>query len=266
MDHKEVGKYWDQNAEAWTKLTRMGCDIYRDYLNTPAFLAMLPNVEGLKGLDIGCGEGHNTRLVAQRGAKMTAIDISSEFIKYAKKMEETEPLGIEYKTASAIDLPYLDEAFDFAMATMSFMDIPETEKVIKEAYRVIKPGGFLQFSILHPCFHTLAWDWIKDKNDRPVALKCGDYFKELNGEIEEWIFSATPKDLKTELPNFKIPRFMKPLSKWLNCLINAGFILEEFAEPSPDDETVRTFPSLLYTQIIAWILIIRCRKSYQEFI
>jgi trans-aconitate methyltransferase len=41
-----------------------GHDIYRDHLNTPAFFAMLPDVEGLAGLDIGCGEGHNTRLLA----------------------------------------------------------------------------------------------------------------------------------------------------------------------------------------------------------
>ena len=260
MNHKEVGKYWDGNAQAWTKLSRMGYDIYRDYLNTPAFLAMLPDVDGLKGLDIGCGEGHNTRLAAKRGAQMSAIDISPEFIKYAIEAEETEPLGIEYRIASAVELPYDNEAFDFAMATMSFMDIPETDKAISQAFRVIKLGGFIQFSILHPCFHTFTWEWIKDEAGRPLALKCGDYFKELNGEIEEWIFGAAPEDLKNEFSNFKIPRFTRPLSKWLNSLINAGFILEEFAEPSPDDETVRKFPSLRYTQIIAWILIIRCRK------
>jgi trans-aconitate methyltransferase len=68
MDHEEVGRYWDANAEAWTELVRAGYDHYRDGLNTPAFLEMLPDVEGLAGLDVGCGEGHNTRLVAERGA------------------------------------------------------------------------------------------------------------------------------------------------------------------------------------------------------
>jgi SAM-dependent methyltransferase len=68
MDHEEVGRHWDENAEAWIELVRAGYDRYRDGLNTPAFLAMLPNVEGLSGLDVGCGEGNNTRLVAERGA------------------------------------------------------------------------------------------------------------------------------------------------------------------------------------------------------
>ena len=67
MNHREVGKIWDENAANWSKLNRMGCDLYRDYVNTPAFLSMLPDVKGLKGLDIGCGEGYNTRQVAKKG-------------------------------------------------------------------------------------------------------------------------------------------------------------------------------------------------------
>ena len=63
LDHESVGSYWDENAEAWAELARAGYDHFRDGLNTPAFLAMLPEVDGLAGLDIGCGEGHNTRLL-----------------------------------------------------------------------------------------------------------------------------------------------------------------------------------------------------------
>jgi SAM-dependent methyltransferase len=83
MDHNEVGHYWNGNADAWTRLARAGYDVYRDALNTPAFLEMLPPVEGLRGLDVGCGEGHNTRLLARRGAKMTAVDIAERFVELA---------------------------------------------------------------------------------------------------------------------------------------------------------------------------------------
>jgi len=47
VNHEDVGRFWDGNAEAWTKLVRAGYDIYRDGLNTPAFLAMLTEVDGL---------------------------------------------------------------------------------------------------------------------------------------------------------------------------------------------------------------------------
>ena len=135
MDHEEVGRYWDANAEAWTELVRAGYDHYRDGLNTPAFLEMLPEVKDLSGLDIGCGEGHNTRLVAKRGARMTGVDISGTFVRHAVEAEQDEPLGIRYERASAVDLPFEDATFDFATAFMSLMDIPEVGLALKEAFR-----------------------------------------------------------------------------------------------------------------------------------
>lgn len=99
MDHIEVGKYWDKNAAAWTLLARAGADVYRDYLNTPAFFDMLPNIKGLAGIGIGCGEGHNTRLLAKQGARVTRIDIAALFIEKAQEWEQNEPLQIPYQGA-----------------------------------------------------------------------------------------------------------------------------------------------------------------------
>src|SRR5260370_41442000 len=103
MNHKEAGQFWNESAESWTKLARAGYDIYRDHLNTPAFFAMLPDVKDLRGLDIGCGEGHNTRLLAQSGARVSAVDISEVFISHAKDTEKEILLGIDYQVASAVD-------------------------------------------------------------------------------------------------------------------------------------------------------------------
>ena len=135
MDHLEVGRYWNRSAPVWTQLARAGYDVYRDYLNTPAFFEMLPAVTGLWGLDIGCGEGHNTRLLAQAGATMAAVDIADQFITPALAEEQRAPLGITYQIASALNLPFADSSFDFATACMSLMGIPETDDVLTEAYR-----------------------------------------------------------------------------------------------------------------------------------
>src|SRR5690606_25115453 len=115
---------WDDNAPAWIRLSRMGCDTSRDHVNTPAFLAMLPDVRQLQGLDIGCGEGHNTRLVARRGAAMTAVDVSRTFLEAARDGACEEALGIRHARASGARLPFAEHAFDFVMGTMSFMDMP----------------------------------------------------------------------------------------------------------------------------------------------
>lgn len=124
MDHLQTDKLWDKNAEAWTIMARAGYDIYRDCLNTPAFLAMLPDVDGLTGLDIGCGEGHNTRLLARRGAVMTGLDIAGRFLHHARQSEQDAPLGIRFLLGSGLALPFPAEAFDFITAFMSLMDMP----------------------------------------------------------------------------------------------------------------------------------------------
>lgn len=260
MDHLEVGKYWNANAEAWTKLARAGYDIYRDELNTPAFFELLPEVRGRKGLDIGCGEGHNTRLLAERGATMTALDISETFIEHARTAERGTPLGITYHQGSAVALPFPDATFDFTTSFMCFMDVPEMQKVLTESFRVIKPGGFLQFSISHPCYQTPRWEWIEDENGQRSALLCGDYFAEEQGQIAQWIFGAAPKAVKMSTPEFRIPVFYRTLSTWLNGLLDAGFLLERFVEPHADAELAERVPALADTQIVPYFLIVRCRK------
>ena len=262
MDNKDVGKFWDENAENWTKLARMGYDRSRNLINSPAFFKMLPDISGLNGLDIGCGEGYNTRIAAKKGAKLTAIDISEVFIKYAKETEQQQPLGIEYKIASGTELPFPDNDFDFAIATMSLMDMVENERAISEAYRVIKPGGFFQFSITHPFLANSDYaTWIRNEEGRKTGFIIKDYFKQFNGELQEWIFGAAPKEITEKMKKFKIPRFTRTLSDWLNLLIANGFILEEFCEPYADDETLKKYPQEYDSRIIPYFLIIRCRKA-----
>jgi len=260
MNHKEVAQYWNGNAEAWTQLARAGYDVYRDHFNTPAFFQMLPDVTGLTGLDIGCGEGHNTRLLAQRGAKVTAVDVAEVFMAHAQASEAEAPLGITYQLASAVELPFAKATFDFATGFMSFMDIPETEVVLTEAFRVLKPGGFLQFSITHPCFDPPHRRNLRDANRVTYAIEVGDYFRNMDGEVTEWLFGAAPAEVKAGLPKFKIPRFNRTISQWLNLLVTAGFMVERVEEPRASDETVRACPDLQDTQVVAYFLHVRVRK------
>jgi 2-polyprenyl-3-methyl-5-hydroxy-6-metoxy-1,4-benzoquinol methylase len=108
VDTREVGRYWESNARAWTTLSRQGWDVYRDALNTPAFLELLPDIGGRSGLDLGCGEGHNTRLLAARGARIVGVDLVPTFIEYAREAERESPLGIQY-SIERIAEPHADE-------------------------------------------------------------------------------------------------------------------------------------------------------------
>jgi ubiquinone/menaquinone biosynthesis C-methylase UbiE len=260
MDHREVGRYWNGNAEVWALLSRAGYDTYRDVFNTPAFLEMLPDVDGLLGLDIGCGEGYNTRLLAARGARMTAIDIARVFVQLAVGVDGAPSAGIGYHNASAVELPFAASTFDFATGFMSFMDMPETDRVVAEAYRVLKPGGFLQFSITHPCYDTPHRRNLRDENGVTYAYEVGGYFENIEGAVQEWLFSAAPPEAKQGLPSFQTPRFTRTLSQWLNLILETGFCIERIQEPRPTDEMADACPNIQDAQVVAYFLHVRARK------
>ena len=260
MESEEVRKYWDRNAKAWTQLSRAGYDTYRNYLNTPAFFVLLPDVAGKRGLDIGCGEGYNTRLLAEHGAKVIGLDMSSVFVQQAKSFQSRSSLNPEYLIGNAQELPFADACFDFVTGFMSFMDIPDTETLLSEVWRTLKPGGFLQFSISHPCFDLPRRKNLRDAEGRTYAFELGGYFERDRGKVAEWLFSAAPPEAVEGLSKFKTPNFNHPLSYWLNTLIQTGFVLEAFSEPMPDDQTVLEQPNIQDAQVIAYFLITRARK------
>jgi len=261
MDRSQVAKLWETNAEAWTHLVRAGCDVYRDGLNTPAFLALLPPLIGLIGIDIGCGEGSNTRQMAKLSARMCGIDVAPTFIHYARESETADPLGIRYEVADGQSLPFPDAAFDFATAFMSLMDMPEPALALREAARVLRPGGFLQFSILHPCFAPPYRRVLREPDGTVRAIEVAGYLDRVDGKIETWCFSEASGERRQKFEPFRIPRFHRTLGEWIDMVLDAELAIEKIAEPTATDEEVARFPALDDTKVVPLFLIVRARKK-----
>ncbi len=227
MDDREAGRYWEETAEVWTALARQGWDIFRDRFNTPAFFDFLSGVHGLTGLDLGCGEGHNARLLTQRCAAVYAIDVAPASVKHAQQADG----GIRYAAASAQMLPFADASFDFVTAFMSLMDMPQPERALHEAARVLKPGGFLQFSITRPCFDTPHRRRIRDTQGRTYAREVGGYYDSTGGKVDEWIFHSAPREVNC--PPSQVPR--PPVSAH-----HCPLVEHDRGRRSSDRESVRT--------------------------
>jgi SAM-dependent methyltransferase len=260
MDSTDAAACWEGNAETWTQHARAGYDRYRDALNTPVFFASLPPIAGLHGLDIGCGEGGNTRKLAEAGAKMTAIDVAPTFIRHAREEEDERPLGIVYREADGAALPFPDESFDFATAFMSLMDMPRQDRALAEAARVLKPGSFLQFSILHPCFAPPYRKVLREEDGTIRAIEIGRYFDGVDGEIETWHFGAAPAEVRASVEPFQVPRFHRTLSEWVALIVAAGLGIEQMGEPRVDAAMAEAEPYLADTRIAPLFLHIRARK------
>jgi len=237
----EVAASWNRNADLWTREVRAGFDLYREFYTFPAFLDFMPPVAGRKVIDLGCGEGSNTRRFAKLGGQMTGVDLSEGMIRRARGKEEEEPLGIVYETGSYGDLPsFEDGQFDCAVSTMALMDGPDLPAAFRAAHRVLKPGGTLCFSVLHPCFITPVVQWLRDEQGVCSGLRVGRYF-EKEPFVDYWHFSRRPNTHGVqdyEAP-FEVPRFPRALSDYVNALIEAGFRIDRMDEPRPSEDLAR---------------------------
>lgn len=254
-DRPDTRRIWNANATAWIELSRAGFDIYRDLVNTPAFFAALPPVGGLRCLDLGCGEGHNTRLLAGRGARVVAVDIAEPFIAAAAGADRR---GISYVIGDGAVLPFRGSSFDAVTAFMSLMDVADPEETLREMARVLRPGGFAQFSIIHPATSTPIRRWVEDAGERE-ALVIGDYFYQ-GPFTETWTFGSAPPELRDRFRPFTITYARRTLAGWLSAVIDAGLIIELVAEPRADEATAAAHPQVADTRIVPYFLLVRARK------
>ena len=130
--------------------------------------------------------------------------------------------AIDGKLAELLDLPFASETFDFATAFMSLMDMPDHGVALKEAARVLKPGGFFQFSIIHPCFSPPHRRVLRDAQGKVSGIEIGRYFEPMNGQLNEWMFSTLPAKERARTKPFLAPMFHRTLSSWVDLICGAG--------------------------------------------
>jgi len=103
---------------------------------------LLGDVRGKAVLDLGCGSGANTVLLADRGARVTGLDLSPDLIELARQRlhvnEIAADVGFVVGSAHAIDLPDASMDVVFGMAILHHVDL---QKTAAEVRRVLRPGG-----------------------------------------------------------------------------------------------------------------------------
>jgi len=114
--------------------------ILRAFLIKPVIRALANDQKNLV-LEVGCGQGSTTQtlLKTMPNAFITAVDIDDEQILLAEKRVKDE--RAEFLVEHAAEMSFDDESFDLVVAFNILHHVPAWRKAVKEASRVLKPGG-----------------------------------------------------------------------------------------------------------------------------
>jgi ubiquinone/menaquinone biosynthesis C-methylase UbiE len=239
-------KEWNDAAESWVEFVREGKDYYRDELNNPATFKLIGDVRGRLVLDLACGEGYNTRILARKGTKVTGVDFSEKLIELARREEAKEKLGICYHVLDVTDLKeFSSNHFDLVTCFMSLQDIENYKRAISEVARVLRSQGRFVFSIPHPCFETIIVD-----GKRISAAK--KYFGTAKYPVQ-WKMERLVKPFRTT-------SFHRTLTNYFDALYRSKMFVSRLVEPKPTQKGLRKYPPLRKALAIPQSIIIESIK------
>lgn len=105
--------------------------------------------QGLNVVDVGCGGGYMSELMARQGALVLGVDIAAGALAAASQRAREQGFALRLHQGSADNLPCADGSMDVAVCTDVLVHVPRPQAVIREIARVLRPGGLFLFSSIH---------------------------------------------------------------------------------------------------------------------
>jgi ubiquinone/menaquinone biosynthesis C-methylase UbiE len=198
-------------AEAYAAL--VDTKPHNAYYERPATLSLLPDVNGKRVLDAGCGPGVYAEWLVTHGGIVVAFDANEKMVALAKQRLGEKVQVLQANLEAPLDF-LADTSFDGVISPLVMDYVKVWEPVFREFHRVLKPGGYLVFSMEHP--------YMKYATHHLMS----NYFKV---ERVEYVWRGFGKPVS-------VPSYRRPLSGVINPLLQAGFVLDQILEPLPTEE------------------------------
>jgi ubiquinone/menaquinone biosynthesis C-methylase UbiE len=201
---------YDSFAAAYS--ARNENNLFNAYYERPEMIRLVGDVAGLEILDAGCGSGPLMEALRAKGAVVSGFDLSPAMVELARQ-RLGEDADVRVADLGA-PLPYPDDRFDLVAASLSLHYVKDWASALAELRRVLKPGGRLIVSIIHPTVYAVVY---------PEA----DYFA-LTQYSEDYDYGDE---------TVWMTYWHRPLQDVINAFIDAGFRIKKVTEPPPAPET-----------------------------
>lgn len=244
INEENLKREWIELSPAWIKEAREGRNPTRNGLLDLPMLEACGNVEGLRILDCGCGEGRFCRILAERGAEsVLGLDLCESMINAAKVLQSDREV---YQVADVQDLSFIaDESLDLAVSYLNQCDLPDFNANTREVFRVLKRGGRFIIANLHPMRSAVGgWQRTPDSQKQHVILD--NYFDE--GE-RHW-----------KMMEVSVTNFHRSLSTYTRGFLDAGFSIQGVVEPTVTEKHLALYPELNDELCVPNFIIYRLQK------
>lgn len=215
---------WGGVAEWYDKHLEKAGDTYHDKVVHPNLLRMLGDIKGKHIVDLACGQGNFSRMLADQGAHVVGVDLGKELIALAEKKNEGYAFKIHYYTSSSDDLYMVkDGTQDVVVCVLALQNIETLQGTLAEVGRVLKKGGAFMAVLNHPAFRVpreSAWGY--DEAEQTQYRRIDAYLSESKIKID--MTPGATKDKKFTVS------FHRPLQVYIKALSKYGFAITRLEE------------------------------------
>ena len=214
----------------------------------PSLQALLPPMDGLKVVDLGCGYGWFCRWAREQGATtVLGLDVSEMML--GRAIASTPDPAITYARADLEKLDLPEAAFDLAYSSLALHYVEDLSGLLGTVHRALVPGASMVFSIEHPIYMAPTNPgWVIDAQGRktwPV-----DSYQIEGPRITNWLAKGVIKQHRT-------------IGTLLNLLIRTGFAIAHVQEWGPTDEQVAERPEWVEEKERPMILLVAAQRQKQ---
>lgn len=196
-------------------------------LEEPVTLAQIGDIRGQRILDLGCGTGRYCALLAALGAEVIGLDPSARMLDQARR-KLTEICGFDLHLGTLEQAGFPSAHFHLVLSALTLAHLPNLAPILTEAARVLKPGGRLVVSDIHPYWPVSGHDYT-------------EFFDETGQE-------------------YRIPQHPHLIEDYWRLFERLGLTLEDIREPRIDQGLVGKFPSLAGYEGTPLAIVLRARS------
>ena len=222
-----------------------------DVEEKPSLYEMLPDLNGLNILDLGCGYGENCYKFYKMGAKsVLGIDIADKMLNVAKLNHSAK--NIKYMNMAMEDISGLDMKFDLVISSLAIHYVKDFNKLVRDVNSLLKDGGIFMFSQEHPLTTApqpfLGWE--RDADGNVLYYKLMNY-NESGKRVDQWIID-------------NVVKYHRKFADIINGLVMNGFKIVEVCEPLVSDEVIAAVPWYIKNRHKPNFLIVKAVKNNEN--